>query len=246
MAQIGPVPSTPSRFRRVLSWAREVVGPLLLVSHGASRMATSIYTAVALFVLIPAIFWALQFLGLILPEPAKTYTFAWWLILAIVITFSNPSRYALTGYTPRDVDQVLDRMAAFNAYDRQLFPAIQSCLARAEEDTKARLTTTKWVAGSVFALALFLGEKGLDLKDGDILGYAMVSLVIALLIAGFIAMHARGTVAVYGLAHAVIHKLDAQVIFRQQNQASRTRRQTRAAGRRSVDQVTFGKKNELG
>jgi hypothetical protein len=191
-------------------------------------MATSIFTAVGLFVLIPAIFWALQFLGLISPEPAKTYTFAWLLILAIVITFSNPSRYALTGYTPRDVDQVLDRMAALHACGRELFPAIQSCLARAEEDTRARLTSTKWVAGSVFALALFLGQKGLDLKDGDILGYALLPLVIALLIAGFIAVHARGTVAVYGLAHAVIHKLEAQVFFRQQSQAVRKRHRINA------------------
>ncbi len=90
------------------------------------------------------------------------------------------------------------------------------------------LTTIKWVAGSAFALALLLGQKGLDLKDGNILVYALLPLVVALFIAGVIAVHARGIVAVYGLAHAVIHKLEAQVVFRQQSQALRTRRRMNA------------------
>lgn len=220
------LPSTP--LWQIWNWARGVTDPLFLVFHGASRMAASIGTAVGLFVCIPVGCWLLQFLGLISVEQAKSNTYALWLLLVVVITFSKPSRYALTGYTSKDVDRVLDRMSELHACRRELFPAVQSCLARAEEDTKARLTTIKWVAGSVFALAVLLGQKGLDLKDGNILGYALLPLLVALFIAGFIAVHARGTVAVYGLAHAVIHKLESQEVLRQQSQALRKRRRTKA------------------
>lgn len=227
-----PLPSTP--LWQIWNWARGVTDPLFLGFHGASRMAASIGTAVGLFVLIPAVCWALQFLGIISPEQAKSNTHALWTLLVVFITFSKPSRYALTGYSSKDVDRVLGQMPEFHSCRREVLPAVQGCLGRAEEDTKARVTTIKWVAGSVYAVALFLGQKGFDLKDGNILGYALLPLVIALLIAGFIAVHARGTVAVYGLAQAVIHKLEAQVTLRQQNQASRTRRQTPGAGTRRI------------
>ncbi|MDP1955582.1 MAG: hypothetical protein Q8K71_13970 [Polaromonas sp.] len=191
-------------------------------------MSGSAVTAAGLFILIPLIAWALQYLGLISPEQFKNYVGVLWILLAIVITFSKPSRYALTGYNSKQVSQVLDRMPELYARGCELFPAVQSCLMRAEEDTKARLIAIKWVAGSAFALALLLGQKGVDLKDGNILVYAVISLVVALFLAGFIAVHARGTVAIYGLAHAVIHKLEAQAIFRQQSQALRKRRRTNA------------------
>jgi len=134
----------------------------------------------------------------------------------------------LTGYNSKQVSQVLDRMPELHSREREFSPAVQSCLLRAEEDTKARATTIKGVAGSTFALALLLGQKGGDLKDGNILAYALMPLVAALTVAGFIAVHARGTVAVYGLAHAVIYKLEAQALSRQQSQALRKRRRTGA------------------
>lgn len=221
-----PLPST--LFWRSWGWARGLVEPILLVFHGASRMSGSAVTAASLFILIPLIAWALFSLGLISLEKAKNYVGAAWILLAIVITYSKPSRYALTGYNSKQVSQVLDRMPELHSREREFFPAVQSCLLRAEEDTKARATTIKWVAGSTFALALLLGQKGVDLKDGNILAYALMSLVAALTVAGFIAVHARGTVAVYGLAHAVIHKLEAQALSRQQSQALRKRRRTGA------------------
>lgn len=221
-----PLPSTS--FGRVWGWARGLVEPLLLVFTGASRMSNSAVTAAVLIVFIPLIAWALQTLSLISLEKAKTYVGAFWILLAIVITYSKPSRYALTGYKARKVSQILDRMPELHSRGTELFPAVQSCLLRAEDDTKARATTIKWVAGSAFAVALLLGQKGLELNDGNMLSYALISVAAALIIAGFIAVHTRGTVAVYGLAHAVIHKLEAQASIRQSSQALRKRRRINA------------------
>ncbi len=193
-------------------------------------MSGSVGTAAGLFVLIPLIAWVIQSFGLTSPEQTKNYIYVSWTLLAIVITFSKPSRYALTGYSSKNVSRVLERMPELHSCRRELFPSVQSCLLRAEEDTKARLTTIKWVAGSAFALALLMGQKGLELKDGDIVAYAVLPLVAALFIAGFIAVHVRATVAVYGLAHAVIHKLEAQVILRQQRQVLRQRRRMNTRG----------------
>ncbi len=109
----GPLPSTP--LWRIWGWARGLAEPLFLVFHGASRMSGSVGTAAGLFVLIPLIAGAFQFLGLISPEQTKNYIYAFWMLLALVITFSKPSRYALTGYSPKDVSRVLDRMPELHA-----------------------------------------------------------------------------------------------------------------------------------
>jgi type IV secretory pathway VirB6-like protein len=68
-----------------------------------------------------------------------------------------------------------------------------------------------------------MGQKGLDLKDGNLISYALFPLTIAAFIAVLIAVHARGTIAVYGLAYAIIHQLQAQLNTRPKKLAVRTR-----------------------
>lgn len=224
-----PLPSTPSG--RLWGWMRSSVEPLFLVFHGASRMAGSVRMALGFAVVIPLLLiWLLQPLGFIAAEKIQNYTHALWVLLALTITFSKPSRYALTGYSAQDVSRVIGRLIEVYPHNREHFPALQQCLQRAEDDTRARLTAIKWVAGSVFAFALLMGQKGFDLKDGTLLGYALVPLGLAIFIAGFIAIHARGTVAVYGLAHAVVHQLEAQQVSRQQAQALRAARRPSPLG----------------
>ena len=70
------------------------------------------------------------------------------------------------------------------------------------------MTTIKWVAGITFAIAVYLGQKGLDAKDGGLISYALLPLILAACIAGFVAVHTRGTVAVYGLGFAVVHQFE--------------------------------------
>jgi hypothetical protein len=182
---------SPSEF--VENSVRNAVAFRRVVFHGASRMAGSFGIAMGFTVLIPLlIIGLLQPLGFISAEKTKDYIYVLWMLLALTITFSKPSRYALTGYSAKDVRRVIERMSDRPLGHRDHFPALLNCLQRAEEDTKARLTTIKWVAGSVFAFALLVGQKGFDLKDGNIMGYALLPLVIAIFMAGFIAFHARG------------------------------------------------------
>lgn len=138
-------------------------------------MSGSISVAISIFVFSTAmIVWVLKPLGIVLPEKTMEYVYAAWGLLAIAITFAIPSRYALTGYTQKDVIQVVERLPdLLSSCSKNTLPAIQSCLQRDEEDTKARLTTIKWVAGITAAIAVYLGQKGLDAKDGGLISYAL-------------------------------------------------------------------------
>lgn len=187
-------------------------------------MSGSIGSAIAFFIIIPAfISWILKPLGLVSPEKSMDYVYALWGLLVVVITFAKPSRYALTGYMRSDVNRVVDRMPDLNACAKGALTALQGCLQRAEEDTKSRVTTIKWVAGAAFALALYLGQKGFDLKEGSLISYALLPLFFAAFIAGLVAIHARGTIAVYGLAYAVIHQLEVKFDTRPKKHVARTR-----------------------
>ena len=171
---------------------RSLIDPLTLAFHGASRMAGSFGQAQGFTVLIPMVLiWLQQPLGLISTEKTHDYVYVLLTLLALMITFPKPSRYALTGYSAKNVSRVIGRIPEVYTCNLQSISALQQCLQRAEDDTKARLTAIKWVAGWVFALALLVGQKGFDLKDGTMLGYALLPLGIAIFMAGFIAVHAR-------------------------------------------------------
>jgi hypothetical protein len=187
-------------------------------------MSGSVGPAIAFLIIIPAfISWVLKPLGLVSPEKSMDYVYVFWGLIAMAITFAKPSRYALTGYNRKDVKRVVDRMPDLYSCIKGTLTALQSCLQRAEEDTKARLTTIKWVAGAAFALALYLGQKGFDLKDGTLISYALLPLIIAAFITGLIAIHARGTIAVYGLAYAVVHQLEVHFDARPKKHVAHTR-----------------------
>jgi hypothetical protein len=187
-------------------------------------MSGSVGKAIVFSLAIPAIiFWVLKPMGLISPEGASPYTYAGWLLLGMAIAFSKPSRYALTGYSRKDVDRVTARMPDIRLCTKEKVSAIQGCIQRAEEETKSRLTPIKWLAGTAFAVAIYLAQKGIDLKSGEMVGYAFFPLVIAAFIAGCVAIHARGTSAVYGLAYAALHYLEIELDLPKATCAKRTR-----------------------
>lgn len=217
-----PVP--PTALGSVWRWMRGLIDPLFLIFHGASRMSGSFGLAIAFFIFIPALInWALKPIGLVSSENSMEYIYIFWGFLAMAITFAMPSRYALTGYNRKDVTLVIERIPDLYSCTKGTLTALQSCLQRAEEDTKTRLITTKWVGGAVFALAIYLGQKGFDLKDGSLIGYAFLPLIIAAFITGLIAIHARGTIAVYGLAYVIVHQLEGRLDTRPKKHVVHTR-----------------------
>jgi CDP-diglyceride synthetase len=217
-----PLPSTP--FGRSILWLREVFDALLLNFHGASRMAGSAGVAIAISLAIPAFFLGLlQPLGFMSNDKARSYIYAGWMLLAVAIAFSKPSRYALTGYNQKNVARILERMPDLCSCSSKNLSAIQSCLQRAEDETKSRITTLKWTAGTCFAVAVYLAQQGFNSQNNELFGSASVPLVFSAFIAGFIAIHARGTTAVYGLAYAVVHCLDIGAAAPKTRQANRTR-----------------------
>lgn len=217
-----PLPSTT--YWRAWQWARELLDSLFLNFHGASRMSGSVGKAIFFSLAIPAfIFWVLKPIGLISPQEAPPYTYAGWMLLGMAIAFSKPSRYALTGYSRKDVDRVIARMSDIRLCSKETCSAIRACIQRAEEETKSRLMPIKWIAGTAFAIAIYLTQKGIDLRSGEIVGYAFYPLIIAAFIAGCIAIHARGTSAVYGLAHATLHYSEMEQDLQKVGCVKRTR-----------------------
>lgn len=216
------LPDTP--LWRVFRWARDVFDSLLLNFHGASRMSSSIVTTFAFSIVIPAVsLGVLRSFGFISHEQAWSYTYAGWMLLAVAIAFSKPSRYALTGYSRAHANRVIERMPDLHTCTIEALSAIQSCIQRAEDETKARLVAIKWIAGAVFAVAIYLAQKGFDLKSNELFNSALLPLTFAAIIAGCIAVHARAIAAAYGLAYASIHLLETEANFSRASKVTRTR-----------------------
>lgn len=217
-------PKSESRFWRVIRYLFEPFDALFLIFYGASRMMGSVGFAVLYAILIMLIIaLVLKPLGFISPENVKIHIYSGLSVLAIAITFSRPSRYAMTGYEQKNVARVLVRMTNSEACTKESIAAIHNCLKRAEDETNARLTTVKWVAGIPFAIALYMAQKAIEPTFEYLLSYALLPFIVALFIAGSIACHSRATHAVYGLAFAVTDQIELQLEQTSKNRLLRSR-----------------------
>jgi hypothetical protein len=213
-----------TKMGKTIRWLREVLDSFLLNIHGASLMGTSVGITIMMSIAIPLVtFGLLRSTGLISPKQAQDYTYAGLLLVIIAIAFSKPSRYALIGYSPRNVRGVMDRLPDLRSSSAETLSAMQDCLRRAEKETEARLNTIKWTAGSGLAVAIYLAQKGFDMQNGEMLSYAVLTLFYAAFIAAFIAFHARGATAVYGVAYAVVHCLQIEMEVTKTSPVRRTR-----------------------
>jgi hypothetical protein len=205
-------PESKSPFWRKIRYLFEPFDALFLTFHGSSRMMSSVQLAAFYAILILVmIAWVLKPLGFVSPENVNSYIYAGFALLAIAITFARPSRYAMTGYDQKNVARVLERMPDSDTCTKESLAAIHNCLKRAEDETNARVTTVKWVAGIPFAIALYMVQKGIEPKFEFLFSYALLPLILALFIAGFISCHSRATFAVYGLAFSVVDQLQIKL-----------------------------------
>lgn len=184
---------------------------MFLIFHGVDRMIRSIVLTIMYFILMVLfIYGVLRPLGIANSESATAHLYTWMGLLAIAIVFSKPSRYALTGYSAKEIERVLEQIPKSGDYSKNTIQATKSHLQRAEGDTKARLTTIKWVAGIPYAISIYMAQKGLDITDGKMIGDAAVPLLIALTIGAFISLHGRATEVIYGLALSALDQLESQ------------------------------------
>lgn len=79
----------------------------------------------------------------------------------------------MTGYDQKNVARVLERISDSNGCTKEAIAATINCLKRAEDETNARLTTIKWVAGIPFAMALYMAQKGIEPKFEFLFSYAL-------------------------------------------------------------------------
>lgn len=166
-------------------------------------------TVIYILFLAFVVYGILKPLGFVNLESANGHLYTWTGLLAITIVFSKPSRYALTGFSAKEVERVFEQMPKIAEYSNHTIQAIKNHLKRAEGDTKTRVTTIKWAAGIPYAIAIFMAQKGWIVSDVKMMGEAIVPLLVAFVIGIFISMHVRATDAIYALSFSVVDQLEA-------------------------------------
>ncbi len=197
------VPKGP--VQRALGPARRVFDPLFLIAYGAGRTSVTFWTGMACFITVPLILYVLvKPLHIAGDDQLAAWLYVLWFFVLVALSFGKPSAYVLSGYSSQQVRDVCSR-SSWNVDRRPEFAAqVAACLTRAETETNARLTAIRWVIGAITAAAAYLVKRGIDAKDAEWLGYALVPGLLAGLLALLLSMYARAAVSVYGLAHAAV------------------------------------------
>ncbi|AYQ27470.1 hypothetical protein DT070_05150 [Polaromonas sp. SP1] len=79
--------------------------------------------------------------------------------------------------------------------------------------------------GSVWAVSAWMVTKGFDLKQGEIISYAILPAIGCLLLSGLVAAHTRAVSNVYGLCAILL--MDRQTSIASKAQADSKRRPSR-------------------
>ena len=77
-------------------------------------------------------------------------------------------------------------------------------LGRAEDRAKQRVAALKWIVGAGWALVIYIGQRGIEAKDGQLLGWAILPLFATGLFLVAVSFYGRGINAVFGLSEAML------------------------------------------
>lgn len=187
------------------NWSRHVLDPLSLMLHGARRMATSFWIGVAFLALVPLVLY-----GVVAPlkvagdRQLSAWMYAIWFYAFVGLLFAKPSSYALSGFSGAQAREVANRVSWDANGVGELASHVATCLSRAELETNSRLTSIRWLAGAALAIAAYMAKRGVDTSDGSLVVLALVPLVSAAIVAGFVSLYARAMMSMYSLAQSAL------------------------------------------
>jgi hypothetical protein len=116
----------------------------------------------------------------------------------------SPSDIGFGVYDSQEFDQAYARLGRLVTLTKDAIEPHRQFIQRAEERSLQRLSTLKWLLAATWAVTVYLGQQGFEKKDGDLLGTALIPLLIAVCAAGLIVCYGRGVNAVFALSSAML------------------------------------------
>lgn len=198
-----PAASDGTRPRFV--WLTERSLSIELVLRAGQPSIRTFFAWLGLFLLGAALaYGALKPSGWISDKDLNAYFQILALFLTLCFVLSRPSAHGFPGWHASDLQYAKQRCSILPEMGEADLDAVQYFVDHAIAGTRRRVSALWWLTGATWAIAAYLAQKGLDAKDGNMLGFALLPTICAAFGAGLIALYARSIDHVHGLARALL------------------------------------------
>ncbi|HSV68909.1 MAG TPA: hypothetical protein VLI72_02265 [Methylibium sp.] len=201
---LGRAGNRQTRVGRSGSAAWSALGsPVALVVHGATQVRRRTVVAIGLLALA-----GLVINGTLTPiigEALLRQLNAGWAMLTIfALLLPSPTSIGFGAYTDAELQRAYGRLGGLATVPMGALEAYRVLLCRAEQRATQRLSALKWAMGAAWAVVIYFGQRGFETKDGQLLGWALLPLLVTVFSLAFVTCYGRGVNAVYALAEAVL------------------------------------------
>lgn len=128
--------------------------------------------------------------------------FALFATLAVLMPSANIMGFG--SFTDNELKVAYSRLNGLSAISAAAIEPHRVVLGRAEDRARQRVAALKWIVGAGWAWALYIGQRGIEAKDGQLLGWAFLPLTATGLFLVAVLFYGRGLNAVFGLAEALL------------------------------------------
>jgi hypothetical protein len=135
------------------------------------------------------------------------------IVSTVALLLSAPSHFSRTGYDAKALARTFDSVVSCLPRTEHEFSFVNEHLRRGEESLKRRIVALRWTAGAMWAIALYIAQRGVDHASGDWLAAAFVPIAIAGFVSLCLAAFERGVASTFALASGVLYKRRAMLQF---------------------------------
>jgi hypothetical protein len=180
-----------------------LAGPAALVTRGLTQLRRRTVVVVVVLFVVGTLVNATM--SSTLPRDWLSQINTVWAMLTVgALLLPSPSDVGFGVYDSQEFDRAYARLDRLVTLPQDAIEPHRQFIQRAEERSLQRLSTLKWLLAATWAVALYLGQQGFEKKDGELLGTAMIPLLIAIFAAGIVVCYGRGVNAVFSLAIAML------------------------------------------
>ena len=195
----------PKGIRSRLRWLSERSLPIeLLLRSGRPSVLTFLVWAGLCLLLTAVGYGILRPTGWMLDKDFDVYFQVSATFLTLCFVLSRPSVHGFPDWHASDLQNAKQLCSVLVNVHEADFDAVQYFVDHAIACTRRRITALWWLTGVIWAIATYFAQKGLETKDGSMLGFALVQILFAAFGTGLIARYARSIDPVHGVARALL------------------------------------------
>jgi len=211
----------------VARFFRRPINTFGIFAAGAERMMTTAFACIGLCLVGCMLVAIARKLGWVDESKVAEWIYVWLTFSILAFSLPMPSRFASRKPFGSSVTRCRAGMRELGQFNDGNLEEIRKCLERVEKATDGTASVMWWLPGAIWAVGVFLTQRGVDRADGNMFGAAFVAFLFAGLGAFLLAAHRRGALAVYSVAYGVLDSQRLALVARKASADARTLRRTR-------------------